>query len=363
MKKSSLICRRAFSIFFVLTFVFLPFLGSATADGVIFGKRDAVFYLDQDSQYAVIHYANGIQRMLLSVSFPWQQSSNTAWIFPLPSDPQSIRVRIVDGAPEFGGTNIIEEAMEDVENALPVFAVSYPLSAVIPWPLTLITYYGTTGLIGGTTAGTTVHKHLEMYGLVVEVISATEGVSIYNYLTDKGLEISEGIIPQLDDYVEANYSFVVTWIKESGTTLREPGVIVEFPTEEIFYPWMLTSIYGNDIIPMEILIVGHVSPRIYDEIRPYVDVTYWRGWVSHVEQDMSFVLQDFVRSIRHRWDGSFTAIELSAPSSTFVDDLWIKMEVPEKVIRAEVIHRLIGGPGLILTFLILFVIASPLIGL
>lgn len=361
MRESSLRCRRILSLYVVFAFVFLPFVGTATADGCVVGKQDTVFYLGEDSQYAVIDYSEGIEGLLLSIDFQWQDSSSTAWIFPIPADPNSIDVHIVDGAPEFRGTDVMTEAKEDLDHAMSTFVFAYAFSVVIPWPLMTVPYFLLGGLLG-TGTGATVHMHLEQYGLIVEVISATEGAGIYNYLTNNGLDVSEGMIPQLDDYVEEDYSFVVTWISESGTTLRKPGVLVHFPTERMFYPLVLTSIYGNKVIPTEIFVMGHVSPRIYDEIEPYTDVTYLQGSISSVEYSTSPSLHHFVEEIDKRWGGFFTRIEISAPSNSLRNDLWISREVPGKVVSASYVHALFDEPALLPTLLIMVAGVSLLMG-
>lgn len=361
MRELDLLYRRILSLCVAFAFVFLPFVGTATADGGVFGKQGSVFYLGEDSQYAVIDYSNGIEGLLLSIDFQWQESSSTAWIFPIPAEPDGIDVHIVDGAPEFRGTDVVTEAKEDLDRVVSTFTFSYAFSIAIPWPLMMVPYFLVSGLLGSGT-GATVHMHLEQYGLIVEVVSATDGAGIYNYLTDNGLDISEGTVPQLDDYVEEEHSFVVTWISESGTTLRKPGVLVHFPTERMFYPLALTSIYGNKVIPTEIFVVGHVSPRIYDEIEPYTDVSYFRGSVSRIEDSTSGDLIAFVEDIDRRWGGSFTRIEISAPSSSLKKDLWIGREVPGKAVHATFVHALFDERALLSTLLIMVMGLSLLIG-
>jgi len=206
---------KVLSIYVVLAFVSMPFVSIATADGFIMAKRATEYYMEEDSQYAVINYVDGVQKMIISIDFEWRESEKTAWIFPIPSDPDSIVVDVSDGAPIFEGQDVVEEAWEDLTTASIYFSASYGISVVYPWPITAVfgLFFSVVSL-GPGHAGLDVHEHLEKYGLVVEVISAENGASVYDYLTQNGLGVSEGAIPQLDGYLEKDYSFVVTWMED-----------------------------------------------------------------------------------------------------------------------------------------------------
>lgn len=357
--------RKTLSVYVVSMLMFLPLAGSAAADGGVFGKSGDVFFLGENSQYAVIDYSEGVERMLLSISFEWQDSTDTAWIFPIPAEAENVQVNIVDGAPKFTGTDIVEDAGTDLGFAAGAFALSYVLSLAIPLPLTLVggsLYFMVSGLIG-TGAGATVYLHLEKYGFVVEVISATGGAGIYNYLTSNGLDISEGMIPQLDDYVDRDFSFVVTWVSGAITLTRNPGILVCFPTSRMYYPLALTSIYGSKVIPTEIYVIGHAQPLLYSEIRPHTDVAYYRGSMSGTGDGTSPDLRDYLEDIESRWNGAFTRIELSAPSDALKKDLWFSSDVPLKAAHADLVRGLFDRQVLLPTLLVMFMAVSLLMSL
>lgn len=359
--------KKILSIIIALIYFSVPLLGVISADGGIFGKRETIFYLKENTQYAVIHHIAGRQRMIVSVNFDWKESNKTAWVFPVPSDPENVEIDVADGAPIFSGSDMVREAKDDLGEALNLFLVSYLVSIVIPVPFTLtfasIKFGGMMGGMMASSGRVDVHKHLEKYGLTIEVISATEGLGVYRYLKDNGLDISEGMVTQLDEYVEKDYSFVVTWISSENLSVREPGIIIEFPTHKIFYPMILTSIYGNEVIPIELMIVGHVSPIIFDEIEPYFSVSYWRGSVLtnygyFTYQTMSPGVLNFTKNIEDNWEGKFTRIEINAPSSFFKEDLWIEKASPDEVEYAITIHNIFGEKTRFPTFLLLFLAFS-----
>ena len=222
--------QKTFSLYVALLFVSVPFLGLASGDGGVFGKFESVFQVDQNSQIGMINHANGVQKMIISINFDWSESTSTAWIFPVPADPQQINVDLAGSVPTFSGKDVIEEANEDLTGSFSGFGISYLGSVWLPLPVNI--YITSWMVLGLAPSGTNVevHKHLEKYGMVIEVISAKDGAGVYDYLADNDLEITQGLIPQLDDYVEKDYSFVVTWIAGTQVYVREPGVIVEFPT-------------------------------------------------------------------------------------------------------------------------------------
>ena len=354
------IAQKAFSLYVVLTFLSIPIIGLAMGDGGVFGKYGSVFQLEQNSQIGVINHDNGYQKMIISINFDWEDSTNTAWIFPIPSAPQYVNVDLAGGVPTIDGEDVMQEAKEDITGSFWLFGFSYMESIFLPLPVGLSINDFFYGLAPGS-GGIDVHMRLEKYGMTVQVITATDGTAIFDYLANNGLEITQGLVPQLDDYVGRNYSFVVTWISGSQAYVREPGVIVGFPTEEAYYPLMLTSIYGNSVIPMGIVVKGHVSPRIYDYIEPYADVKYMRGSGYIPMMDATPEVEDFADDMEEGWDGTFTTINITAPSSAFTEDIWIEKKIPQKVKNALAIDSLFGeGHTLALAFALTLTVAPLL---
>jgi hypothetical protein len=226
---------------------------------------------------------------------------------------------------------VIKDAKDDIRDSASMAIVSYATFS----PLAFVMTMG----FGGSGAGSVdVYKHTEKYGMTVEVISATEGQGIYKYLDDKNFSISKGIVPQLDSYVEKGYSFVVTWRSGWSSTIQ-PGVIVDFPMDRIYYPLRLTSIYGKATIPTSIYVMRYVAPRIFNEISAYTKVTYYKthyngdyyNYYSHISPELS----NFTIGITKNAGGKFTKIEINAPSNSFIDD-------PFKPGYAEWIHNVLG---------------------
>jgi hypothetical protein len=333
------IVSRVFLFYIIFSFLSIPICSSALGDGGIIGKGGSgqIFYVEETTQYAVIDHTKGIQSMFVSINFNWEESEKTAWIFPVPSDPAEIDVEVADGIPIFHGNDIEEDAHSELSETAGITLFSYLLSAAIPlpWSLSLLWVLemnlATTGVDVEGGSGVTVHKHLEQDGLIVEVISALKGEGIYNYLSANGLDVSTGIIPELDKYVNNKFSFTVTWFEENNNSERAPGIILEFPTDKIYFPLMLTSLYDENIIPVEVMISGYVSPEIYDEIKPYTSVSYMHwGGVDIYQKDKFDAPRTyrFLLTFKENWDETFTRIKIKAPSNQFKEDLWVENKEP-----------------------------------
>lgn len=81
-------------------------------------------------------------------------------------------------------------------------------------------------------------------------------------------------IPLLDTYAGKNYSFVISWISSHKRFYpfshllplyvrifggEFVGVTIKFPTKKIYYPMLLTSIYGDRKIKIRIYIENFVE--------------------------------------------------------------------------------------------------------
>ena len=184
-----------------------------------------------------------------------------------------------------------------------------------------------------------VETHIEKKGMVAEVISAETSQALYDYLASKGVEIERRSIPVLDSYTQDDYVFVVSWLspgaddEEDGS---ERGIFVTFPTPEIYYPLLPTSVYGDKEMSVTIRILGHVTPRIHQEIEPHTIVHYLTARAYVRPKSTPYPeLQKFYEG-RDWWegDGEYTKIRIKAPAELLKEDLWIKDKRPLSVFFA-----------------------------
>lgn len=100
--------------------------------------------------------------------------------------------------------------------------------------------------------------------------------------------------------------------------LVRKGVLVSFPTKEIFFPLLLTSVYGEKVVPLTVNVVGLVSPVIFREIKQFAKVDYYSGRIFRY------------RSLRDPIEPpiEYTSIKVDAPSKNYTQDLRILPHVP-----------------------------------
>ncbi len=367
MKKVSL-C--ASFVFIVALILLLPSKTPALADGMVIINDDPGSggwgYEAEESQEAFIHYEDGTQKMILSVNLGFGQDSNKIWLFPVPGAPEQVAIDIMTAVPYLSGEELSGRAKSNLTTAKQFAFASqiYSLPFVFYFDASSPPYdtgesleIMAPGESLEKSQDVTVHARLEKEGMVSEIITARTGNGIYDYLENKGLEIEIGAIPVLQEYFGEDYSFVVSWISQETSgrydfSFEQRGVFVSFPTDELYYPLLPTSVYGDEVVPATIRVLGYVSPRIFSDLEPHVSVDYFiddyyfdfEGLESFYDQDVSEI--------------KYTKIEIDAPSKFLTDDLWMEREVPGKVAYSSFIAEY----GLVTTF-ILFTLFSVIIGI
>jgi len=189
-----------------------------------------------------------------------------------------------------------------------------------------------------------VYEHLEKENITTEIITAKTAQGMYQYLKKKGLIIEQGSIPVLGHYIGKKFAFIVSWISQTNVVTTESqskqkGVFVTFFTQKIYYPLLLTSVYGNEIVPTSIRIFGHRSPKIFNDIKNYTKVEYFVDNYVRLGEG----LEDFYNSPTK--NVKYTKIEIKAPSKFLTDDLWISSGAPLKTYYSSFVaqHSLASG--------------------
>lgn len=112
--------------------------------------------------------------------------------------------------------------------------------------------------------------------------------------------------------------------EESNYKPNQKGIFVSFPTEDLYFPLIPTSVYGDVIVPATIKIIGHVSPKVFGSIKDYTKTGHYVGRTKAFPEDLKIFYDGQDESIK------YTKIEINAPSKFFTDDLWIKSQAPIK---------------------------------
>ena len=336
----------------LVLFILSVFARSLSADGgvVVYDPDMLGWELHgMNQQFSAINYENGFENMLLYVDIDDLHGEKAVWIFPVPAKPEETEVDVIKGFPRFHGYDVKSRAYMSIDETFSMMRLSQIYW--LPFEIALF------GHMGGRTAlqegeegvgkGVTIHEHIEKMGLTTELVTAEDKNAFYNYLASKDLDLPPDLKSALEYYDGKEYSFVVSWISnpeefehESATgedyeTLEGIGVFIRFPTDKIYFPLKLTSVYGSRRIPILIYVIGYVSPELYPEIEHRTQTTYFYQGYYTVPDDLSsfFNGKTTVRDLR------YTKIKIDVSSKHLRDDLWIKDSAPTQIVLADFINR------------------------
>jgi hypothetical protein len=355
-------------ITFLAVFSFVP--KSALADGMMIKPdpySDRWDYSGENNQQAFINYDNGLQKMIISVGLEGENSEGVVWLFPIPSDPNKVAIDVVKSLPQLSGEEISKKAKSNLDDTTKFLQMTQLYT--IPF----ISFYGTLGTTGkgwenslgapqgfgrGIEPDVAVYEHIDKEGISSEIITAKTANGLYDYFKSKGLKIESGSIPVLDNYIGKEYSFIASWISSPKQIIsaNQRGVFVTFPTKDIYFPLLPTSVYGSKTVPATIRIIGHVSPKVFQDIKSYTKTDYYVDSYASFADDLKNFYSGQNQNIK------YTKIEINSPSKFLTDDLWINNQAPVKTYYSTFVakHPIVSA---IILFILSSIIAGILAGL
>lgn len=140
--------------------------------------------------------------------------------------------------------------------------------------------------------------------------------------------------------------------KPVQTNNNQKGVFVTFPTKDIYFPLLPTSVYGSKTVPATIRIIGHVSPKVFQDIKSYTKTDYYVDNYASFADDLKNFYSGQNQNIK------YTKIEINAPSKFLTNDLWINNQAPVKTYYSTFVAK---HP--IVSAIILFILSSILAGI
>lgn len=156
------------------------------------------------------------------------------------------------------------------------------------------------------------------------------------------------------DKLENDIASIATYpIKGENEDLsNEKGIYVTFPADKIYYPLAPTSVYGSNIIPITIRIMGFVPSKVFDDIKGYTTTKYYFDSYFGYSDELKVFFPENIN------EAKYTKIQINALSKLFTDDLWINPQTPAKVNLIFFIYQHID-----IISIIIFVLACLLTGL
>ena len=320
-------------------------------DGVAFGGRDysSMRPIEQDEQRAVIIYRNGIEKMLIAVSLELEDEDKGLWVFPVPGNPNSVKLDVLDSFPAFEGFEIGDKAQSLFGN-MSQFVLA---TQIYPLPFVVKMKDGSIVRAGGKVGfdfNVFTHYEVEKWGVHTEAVSAGSIEDLKEYLKEKGVDIHKEELKAFKDYLSDDYVLVLGWISSrkelleefkeygKGKTLsnkRWPSLYVEFATDNAFYPMRPTRSYGMQPISIELVILNYVSigesyPHSYTEYRKQEKAV--KNVPSKMKQDL---LPEDIR---------YTRIIFRDRAKELKEDLWFVQGAPKQVRNADLIVSVLSNP-------------------
>lgn len=161
------------------------------------------------------------------------------------------------------------------------------------------------------------------------------------------------VLQEITQTIQNDPSIIADTYNRNQTNLaNQRGVFVTFPTKDIYFPLLPTSVYGSKTVPATIRIIGHVSPKVFQDIKSYTKSDYYVDNYASFADDLKIFYSGQNKNIK------YTKIEINAPSKFFTDDLWINNQAPLKTYYSTFVAK---HP--IVSAIILFILSSILAGI
>jgi hypothetical protein len=367
----------------------------ASADGMTYGyypNTSHWSYIFENAQLAIINFDGSYEDLMLQAfvsSEDLSESSKALWIYPIPSGPQGAVIGIYDTFPFFDGHFLGEYARSSMTED---FALMYS-SQIYTIPFALASVYtinepafgsrralGPGGEQTGSMPGIDVFQRINQYGLSAELIGTSDSGALDAYVASLGASLPSDSIGIIQEYVDDGYSFVVSWISnvddyisnislsgDSNSLGYGLSVQVSFPTDSVYYPMRLTSVYGSEHVPIVLEIVGCVEPELDDAAISNLNLeTYY---CIDPEYEIGPKLETFFPNLvesRDFRDGAvsnlvFTLVLAGTEAQNMTYDLWFQQYDSPEVQRATFVldH---GWELLILIFIGASILSSLLSG-
>lgn len=369
--------KKAIALFLILLLL-APF---AAADGMMFIKDRDMWHLQpEQNQLAAIHYEEGMENLLISVSPGSDFSGDHAvWIFPVPAAPEKVKIDILKGYPRMYGKNFEDSYTSAVTTSVvaQIVYATFPVSILSGGPAVILStfVFGMAGSISKS-ADVEIYDRVDRMGITTEVVTATDADALQKYLITLGMDGKNDEREFLRSYIGKDYSFVVSYISDvkkyreaaKGTVMYDPymgsthentiGVFARFPTDRIYFPLRPTAVYGSRQVPVLLYVTGFVSPDLYDSIRPWSEVTYFTQDSFSTGKELA----PFFNSKTTITPLEYTKIKISAPSDRFTRDLWIDPSPPAGLVFKEAYLQVYAAVSVVI-YVLFSMIASLIAGM
>ncbi len=300
------------------------------ADGGVYTAysygEDTLSLMPEDVQYAYIEHGGGVEELRVAVKTRFD-GEQMFWILPLPARAEDVEVDVLEGFPEFSGHEVNSRAGYIIHQSRGILLATQlytiPFSPLMYGfsPCGVFSMGGGRGdgVSAASDSGVRVEAHMEKKGLTLEALKADDWSSLDNYLQMKGVKLPDSSRDVIGEYVGGGYSFMVAWVSDAGEYARHSSdtlsMKARFPSKKIFYPMKLTSVYGEQRVPIRVYVKGFVQPEPSSSREYSLHTGYYGG------------------------DTPYTKISVNARARDLNEDLWLNSEKSLKTTAAYAIGR------------------------
>lgn len=332
-----------------LLFIVVLVLGIVEAtfgDGIAFSGLDysSMRPLKEGEQRAVIIHRNGIEKMLIAVSLELKDEDKGLWIFPVPGNPKTVKLDVLDSFPMFEGV----EPRQKAQNCFKGLVQLTFATQIYPLPFVMLGDLGVHE--GGLAFKVSTHYEVEKWGIHAEAVSAGSIEGLKGYLKEKGVGIKTEELKAFEDYLSDKYVLILAWISSRKELLEEfkeygksampgnerwPCLYVEFATEKAFYPIRPTRSYNEESIGINLTVLDYVR---LEKTLPYFLTEYY-----HQNKAVKNVPSKMARGFSFK-NIQYTRVSFYHAARDLSDDLWFIPSAPKDVKNADLVVSVLGQP-------------------
>jgi len=298
------------------------------ADGKAFmrGIDDTRFkVLDEEAQSAVIVMKEGREHLAIAIKVELADAQHAVWIFPLPAQPEQIKVDVLKEMPYFHG----HDPRAKLHSQADLFCALLRASQLYP---AIFDAIFTANLLGGKMSASLFSSTVR-HGIRADLITAQSTEALAEYISGLGAKMDAKELSSFSNYCNENYSFVVCSIasieelKKSFPELENhyhtqtvPTLYASFPAEKPFYPMVPTSGYGDKRIPVSLQVTGHVKLDCADPwLQQYTKASYFAANGERYCQDAPV---PFCNLLLGEKDIFYTSFYLKTEAERFCADFY-----------------------------------------
>ncbi len=360
-------------ILFIFLELFLLLISFSTikADGVMIAPyKDNFDYYLENQQAAYIKHDGNYEDLLISINYD-RSDENLVWLLPIPSSPEKINIDNLAFFPVISGNNIKEKTKDNFNTAIDYALSTFYAPIISVKPQNYKKSFNEAALLDNSAEDNQVivHQEINKHGITTQILTAKNSQAIQNYFENKNFQFNVKNIHYLDQYINQDYSFVISWIQPNSNTnqnFENKAIYIKFPSKNIYYPMKLTSAYGMEQIKVDLRLIGYYDIELPSIYRHQAVVQYYYDDKIYVNQNKNHQLaynyllpnrqldnDNYYHNIR------YTKISFNSPAKQYNKDITIPLNTknPLNLIIVEQFSRHLGIMVILTTVLVHFIAA------